>query len=98
MVSFAGLPTEPFEVILILVMLGTLLFIAFSKETYQQAVAFIIYMVAVSGIYWILGAPIISVFQLTIYAGTTGVILFAAISIFSGEESEKEENKEEEEK
>ncbi len=90
MVDLSVLPTEPFEIILILIMLGTLLFIAFSKEIFQQAVAFIVYMVAVSGIYWILGAPIISVFQLTIYAGTTGVILFAAMSIFSTDQEEEE--------
>lgn len=52
------------------------------KKLHQVAIAFIVFMSSIAGVYWILGAPVLSVFQLTIYAGTTGVILFAALSVF----------------
>ncbi len=89
MIDFSSLSTEPFEVALLLIMLICLLATIRLKELYQQAVAFVIYMISLSGIYWILNAPILSAFQLTIYAGTTSVILFAALSIFREEESEE---------
>ena len=85
--------TEPFELILLIIMVGSMIVASELKKLYQVAIAFIVFMLAISGLYWILGSPAISVFQLSVYAGTTGVILFASISVFPTEEELEQEKK-----
>lgn len=79
------------EIVLLLVMIISLLLASEMEKLYEVAVIFIIFMTAVSAIYWISGSPILALFQLTIYAGTTGVILFAVLGVFPNEELGEDE-------
>ncbi len=76
------------EIFLLIIMIGSMIMLLELKELYKITIAFIVFMIAVSGLYWVLGAPFLSVFQLTIYAGTTGIILFASLSVFPKENLE----------
>jgi NADH:ubiquinone oxidoreductase subunit 6 (subunit J) len=85
------LGTEPFEILIFVIMIVTLLLTAELEKLWHVAMSFVIFMLALSALFWILGAPMLAVFQLTIYAGTTGVILFAVLGVFPPEEVDKEE-------
>ena len=76
---------EVIESILLLTMIGSIILMVELKRLHHIAVVFIIFMIAVSGLFWVLGAPFLSVFQLTIYGGTTGIIIFASLSVFPQE-------------
>ena len=75
--------TDFIEAALFVVMIASLILSLELKKLYQISISFIVYMVAIAGIFWILGEPILSVFQLTVYAGTTGIILFASLNVFN---------------
>lgn len=89
--SFIIIDSTFIEIALLIIMIGSMIMILELKELYKIAICFITFMVAVSGLYWILGSPYLSVFQLTIYGGTTGIILFASLSVFPREEDGGEE-------
>lgn len=83
-----SIPSDPIEIVLILIMIISLLTTAEMDKLYQVAISFVIFMTSLSAFFWLLGAPILALFQLTIYAGTTGVILFAVLGVFPTEETE----------
>ncbi len=78
--------TNVIEGILLLIMIVALLLASEMEKLYEVAIVFITFMTALSAIYWVSGSPILALFQLTIYAGTTGVILFAVLGVFPNEE------------
>ena len=86
-----NIASEIVEIVLLVVMVGSLILSLELKKLYQISLAFIVYMIAISGIYWVLGSPYLSVFQLSVYAGTTGIILFASLSVFSMNLDDEEE-------
>ncbi len=78
------------ELALLIVLIISLLLASELEKLYEVAMVFIVFMTALSAIYWIMGSPILALFQLTIYAGTTGVILFAVLGVFPGRQTVEE--------
>ncbi len=78
------------EIVLIAIMLISLLLTAELDKLYQVAIAFVVFMTSLSAFFWLNGAIILALFQLTIYAGTTGVILFAVLGVFPQDNESKQ--------
>ncbi|RLE64379.1 MAG: hypothetical protein DRJ38_05690 [Thermoprotei archaeon] len=58
------------------------------KDLFKSILAFTIMNVFLSVIYYLIGAPYVAVFQLSVYAGGVTVLLLAFMHVRSGEEGE----------
>ncbi|RLE73473.1 MAG: hypothetical protein DRJ37_00025 [Thermoprotei archaeon] len=58
------------------------------KDLFKSILAFTIMNVFLSVIYYLIGAPYVAVFQLSVYAGGVTVLLLAFMHVRGGEEGE----------
>lgn len=87
---FETIPTEALEATLLISAIIAAAFIAELPKIYEAIVAFVVYIIIISGVFWLLGSPILSLYQLSVYGGTAGIILFGAISVFGTSPKETE--------
>jgi len=58
------------------------------KDLFKSILAFTIMNVFISAVFYLIGAPYVAVFQLSVYAGGVTVLLLAFMHVRGGEESE----------
>ncbi len=58
------------------------------KDLFKSILAFTVMNIFLSVVYYLIGAPYVAVFQLSVYAGGVTVLLLAFMHVRGGEESE----------
>jgi NADH:ubiquinone oxidoreductase subunit 6 (subunit J) len=59
------------------------------KKILHAVIGFCVMCITIGGIFWILNAPYVSVFQILIYAGAVVGIFLAAVMLTTSKESTK---------
>jgi len=63
------------------------LIVAEARNLVRAAFAFLAFSVLIAALFWMLSAPYVAVFQLTIYAGLITVLVFVTLGLTKGGES-----------
>jgi NADH-quinone oxidoreductase subunit J len=80
------------EVLQVVLMIATVLLALFAIETkniLHAVIGFCGMCITIGGLFWLLNAPYVSVFQILIYAGAVVAIFLAAVMFTTSKESIK---------
>jgi NADH:ubiquinone oxidoreductase subunit 6 (subunit J) len=78
--------TEAIQIALMILTIGLAIFAIEAKTTLHAVLGFCGMCIAIGGIFWLLDAPYVAVFQVLIYAGAVVAIFIAAVMLTTSKE------------